>query len=94
METVKDFEKFLPPEMRKPKLQIEDLPQYAKKSCKKCFGRGYRKMVNFDGSFISNEFCPCIWKSKKVNELLEKMKQSTEDMPIISSQTEKTEISE
>lgn len=69
-------EALIPEEMREKKLQIEDLKPYAKKDCKECIGRGYLKMVNIDGSFKSNDFCKCVFKSKKIKELMEKINQS------------------
>jgi hypothetical protein len=60
-------------------LTISDLRPYAKGNCKKCLGKGYLKFVKADGSFLKNEICFCVWKSKNISELLERLHAKKEE---------------
>jgi len=56
------------------KMGANDLSFYAKSSCKTCWGRGYLKYVNADGSFLKNDICRCVWKNKNSEELIERLR--------------------
>ena len=58
-------------------LRIEDLPEYAKRSCKKCYGRGYQKMVKNVGKkqweLDRYDICSCVLKGGRLPELVAKV---------------------
>ena len=79
-------------------VNIADLPEYAKNNCKKCYGKGYLKMVkNVNGEWVLDRYdiCTCVLKSKYLLELWEKIKKASEEKSIeINSETELKEVTE
>lgn len=60
-------------------MTVEDLRDYAKSSCKKCFGKGYQRFVNANGGFLRNDICMCVWKGKKVDEFMKRVHSKKND---------------
>lgn len=67
-------------ENQSPRVKIEDLGPYAKKNCKKCFGRGWRQCVKNVGEkkwvIDHYDMCTCVLKNKKLPELFERVKKA------------------
>lgn len=65
-----------------PKVKLEDLAEYAKNNCKKCYGRGWNKKVRCLGSkkwvLDHYDICKCVLRSKRLPELWEKVKEAAE----------------
>jgi len=61
---------------------LTDLPEFAKDSCKKCYGRGWRKKVKCEGRgqwvFDHYDICSCVLKNKRLPELWEKVNKAEE----------------
>jgi len=63
-------------------VQLEDLPEFAKNSCRRCYGRGWIKKVRNVGKkkweTAGYDLCNCVLKSKRLPELWEKVKTGAE----------------
>lgn len=71
------------PESSGRRINLEDLPEYAKGSCKKCYGRGWQKRVKNVGrkEWVLDKYvvCKCVLKSKRFPELMEKVRKADEE---------------
>jgi hypothetical protein len=89
-ESVKEVMQANSPNSKRP-VNLSDLPEFAKKNCKSCFGRGYEKFVKIEGAdWVLDRYgiCPCVLKSKKLPELWKKVQASIASQNTVETKDE------